>query len=174
MTLVTGTLLAEAHMTTDRGEAAMAAVSTELPDLDEHGRTGTWEIKDQGGEVTLISGVFLGMGTSWRPEHKGHRSDVSAPRGTHCSTCRWTEIRIFRGESGLYYVVNCGASDVPGERDLIKVTPVSTAFEVVENLTSADRQTRRATLTFPARRVLAQAASHDADLRDAYINSPVT
>lgn len=152
----------------------MPAVSTDLPDLEEHGRTGTWEFTDQGGDKTLISGIFLGMGTSWRPEHKGHGRAEFAPRGTHCSTCRWTEIRIFRGESGLFYVVNCGASDVPGERDLIKVTPVSTAFEVVENLTSTDRQTRRAQLTFPARRALAQAASHDSSLRDAYINSPVT
>lgn len=152
----------------------MPAVDTDLPGLEEHGRAGTWEITDQGGGKTLISGTFLGMGTSYRPEHKGHARGESAPRGTHCSTCRWTEIRLFRGESGLYYVVNCGASDVPGERDLIKAIPVSTAFEVVENLTSVDRHTRQATLTFPARRALAQAASHDAALRDAYINSPVT
>lgn len=151
----------------------MTAVSTDLPDLEDHGQQGTWEITDQNGEATLIVGVFLGLGTSYRDTHKGHPGQEFAPRGVHCSTCRWTEIRLFKGEA-LYYVVNCGASDVPGERDLIKVTPVSTAFELVENLTSLDRHSRRATLTFPARRALAQSAYHDADLRDAYINSPVT
>lgn len=151
----------------------MTAVEAELPGLEDHGRAGTWEITDQTGDVTLIAGTFLGMGTSWRPEHKGHPAGRPAPRGTHCSTCRWTEIRIFRGER-LYYVVKCGASDVPDERDLVRVTPVPTAFEVVENLTGTDRRSGRTSLTFPARRALAQSASHDAGLRDAYINSPVT
>lgn len=152
----------------------MTTVETELPEMEDHGRTGAWSIKDQAGDSTTITGMFLGMGTSYRDTHKGHPREEFAPRGVHCSTCRWTEIRLFRGQSGTYYVVNCGASDIPSERDLIRVTPVSTAFEVVENLTSTDRHSRRAVLTFPARRALAQAASHDADLRDAYINSPVT
>jgi hypothetical protein len=142
--------------------------------MEERGRSGVWSITDQQGEKTVITGTFLGMGTSYRPEHRGHLEAESAPRGTHCSTCRWTEIRIFRDKTGEFYLVNCGASDVPGERDLIKVTAVSTPFEVVENLTTVDRSTRRTTLTFPARRALAQAATHDGRLRDAYIHSPVT
>lgn len=149
-------------------------VHTELPDLEEHGRTGSWEINDQEGVQTVITGRFLGMGSSYRPNHKGHPAGSSAPRGVHCSTCRWTELRLFQGDSGTFYIVNCGASDVPGERDLVRVTAVSAPFEVVENLTTIDRNTRQPMLTFPARRALAVAASHSRLLRDAYINSPVT
>lgn len=152
----------------------MPTVSTDLPDLEEHGRHGAWEILAQDGATTMITGQFLGMGSSFRPQHKGHAPGESAPRGTHCSTCRWTELRIFLGGSGAFYVVNCGASDVPGERDLIKVTLVSTPFEVIEQLMTTDRTTHRSALTFPARRALAQAASHHGGLRDAYVNSPLT
>lgn len=149
-------------------------VDTELPDMEEHGRTGEWKFTDQEGETHAVSGMFLGLGSSYRDTHKGHPSTDWAPRGTHCSTCRWTEIRLFRSHSGAYCLVKCGASDVPGERDLIKVIRISTPFEVIENLTTTDRISRNPTLTFPARHALAQSASHDSSLRDAYINSPVT
>lgn len=152
----------------------MPTVETELPGKDRDGQHGVWELTDQHGAAHRIDGQFLGMGSSHRPDHKGHASGVSAPRGVHCSTCRWTEVRLFQDQDGTYLVVNCGASDVPGERDLIKVTRVRTPFEVVESLTALDRGSRRPSLTFPSRRALAQAASHSAGLRDAYVNSPVT
>lgn len=147
---------------------------TELPDLEDHGQRGSWLIQDQDGNRLTISGQFLGMGSSYRPQHKGHRSGDWAPRGVHCSTCRWTEVRLFKAAGGPFYIVNCGASEVPGERDLIRFTEVSAPFEVVENLTTVDKRTDLPALTMPARRALAQAASHDPGLRDAYINSPVT
>lgn len=152
----------------------MPTAETDLPDVDDHGQRGTWELTDQHGAKHLINGQFLGMGSSHRPDHKGHRPGETAPRGVHCSTCRWTEVRLFQSTDGTYFVVNCGASDVPGERDLIKVTPVRTPFEVVESLTALDHRSRRPSLTFPSRRALAQAASHSPALRDAYVNSPVT
>lgn len=147
---------------------------TKLPDREAHGLRSSWTIQDQDGQKITITGQFLGMGSSYRPQHKGHRSDGWAPQGVHCSTCRWTEVRLFRADGGPFYIINCGASDVPGERDLIRWTEVSAPFEVVENLTTTDRRTQLPTLTFPARHALAQAASHDEHLRDAYINSPVT
>lgn len=144
-----------------------------LPDPEDHGRDGDWTIIDQDGGETVIVGRFLGMGSSFRPQHKGHPTTDTAPRGVHCSTCRWTEIRIF-SDATDFYIVNCGVSDAAGERDLIRVTQASTAFELVETLTTRDRRTGQSVLTFPARRALAQAANHSARLRDAYINSPVT
>jgi len=147
---------------------------TDLPLAEEHGRSATWLITDRDGTVHTIAGVFLGMGTSYRPEHKGHPDTDWAPVRTHCSTCRWTELRIFRGADRTFYVVNCGASDVPGERDLVHVAEVATPFELVEVLTAVDRSTQNVSLPMPARRALAIAASHDADARDAYVNSPVT
>jgi hypothetical protein len=170
--VTTGTLCEE-HMTMERG-AIMPDVDEYLPESEDHGRRGVWLITDQNGKAHQIAGHFLGMGSSYRPEHKGHPGAEWAPRGTHCSTCRWTEIRIFRDDAGTLYTVNCGASEVPGERDLIRVNRVGTPFELVESLTTVDRVTRQPVLNFPARHALAQAASHDLGVRDAYVNSPVT
>lgn len=148
---------------------------TSLPDVEENGRSGEWAVTDQSGQAHVITGQFLGMGTSFRPVHKNHPTGLHAPKGVHCSTCRWTEIRIFRGYDGTLYIVRSGVSDVPGERDLVRVIRVSTPFELVENLTTTDRRAPSVlTLPFAARHALAQAASHDGPLRDAYINSPVT
>lgn len=146
----------------------------ELPDRDEHGDRATWIFKDRDGVEHVITGAFLGMGSTFRPEHKGHPGAEWAPQGVHCSTCRWTELRIFRDADTRLYVVKCGASDIPGERDLISVSAVDTPFELVESLTTVDRNTRRTVLPMPARRALAQASNHDSRVRDAYIHSPVT
>jgi hypothetical protein len=149
-------------------------VYDELPLEDEAGRSGIWNIVDRDGRLNTVDGMFLGMGSSHRPEHKGHPGEQYAPRGVHCSTCRWTEIRIFQDTSGRFCIVNCGASDVAGERDLVRVSSVATAFELAESLMTVDRRTRQKNLPMPARRALAQAASYNDALRDAYINSPVT
>lgn len=168
-----GTLLVE-HPTMDRGVMTMPIIREELPDAEEHGDSAEWHLRDRDGIKHIIDGRFLGMGSSHRPQHKNHPDAEWAPRRTHCSTCRWTELRLFQSQDGRFYFVNCGASDVPGERDLIRVSMVETPFELVESLTTTDRSTDRTVLPMPARRALAQAASHSAALRDAYINSPVT
>lgn len=155
-------------------ETMSTDIRDDLPFEDEHGESATWKIKDRDGNVHRIAGVFLGMGSTNRPEHKGHPDTEFAPRRVHCSTCRWTEIRLFQGTDSRLYAVHCGASDVPGERDLIRVSSVSTPFELVESLVTMDRTTQRNVLPMPARRALAQGASHSPSLRDAYINSPVT
>jgi hypothetical protein len=152
----------------------MPDVREDLPVPDEHGETAVWIIKDRDGDVHRVEGTFLGMGSSHRPYHKGHPDTEWAPRRVHCSTCRWTELRLFKARDGQLVVVNCGASDVPGERDLVRVSRVETPFELVESLTTTDRTTQQTVLPMPARRALAQAASHDPEVRDAYINSPVT
>lgn len=152
----------------------MSDIRHELPEADEHGMRADWVLTDRDGFEHRITGQFLGMGSSYRPDHKGHPATEWAPVRTHCSTCRWTEVRLFKSKDGGFCVVNCGASDVPDERDLIKVTVVEAPFELVEFLTTVDRRTHETVLPMPARRALAQAASHDRGLRDAYINSPVT
>lgn len=152
----------------------MPDIRHELPEPEDHGDKATWIFQDRDDKQHTITGCFLGMGTSYRPEHKGHRGEEWAPQGVHCSTCRWTEVRLFRSEDTRLYVVNCGASDLPEERDLIKVSSVATPFELVEFLTTTDRRTQRTVLPMPARRALAMAAMHDPQVRDAYINSPVT
>ena len=152
----------------------MPDIREELPAPDEQGDDAVWLIRDRDGDMHEVAGRFLGMGSSHRPFHKGHPGAEWAPRGVHCSTCRWTELRLFRTSEEQLVVVNCGASDVPTERDLIRVTFVDTGFELVESLTTEDRQAQKIVLPMPARRALAQAATHDREVRDAYINSPVT
>lgn len=152
----------------------MPIIRDDLPEAEEHGDEAVWVFPDRDGVEHRIDGMFLGMGSSHRPNHKGHPATQFAPRRVHCSTCRWTELRLFKGRDGMLYVVNCGASDVPGERDLIRVSAVRAPFELIESLTTTDRQTDRTVLPMPARRALAQAASHNDLIRDAYINSPVT
>lgn len=174
MTTAVGTLSGGEHLTMDRGAVIMSDVNSELPDALDHGMTADWAVVDRDGIRHEVSGTFLGIGSTHRPYHKNHPETEWAPKRVHCSTCRWTEIRLFRLDDGRFCVINCGASDVPGERDLIRVSYVDTAFEVVEFLTVTDRGTQNVSLPMPARRALAMSAGHDASVRDAYINSPVT
>jgi hypothetical protein len=175
MTSAVGTLSRGEQLTMDRGVVTMSAdVREELPIAEENGDEAVWIITDRDGVRHEINGMFLGMGSTHRPYHKGHPDTAWAPRGVHCSTCRWTELRIFRGLDRRLFVIRCGASDVPGERDLVTVAEVEAPFELVESLAVLDRDSRMPSLPMPARRALSQAASHDAGIRDAYINSPVT
>lgn len=174
MTTAVGTLPGREHLTMDRGVVTMTDPHTQLPEAEDHGTVAVWLVEDRDGRRHKVTGAFLGLGSSHRPYHKGHPGTEWAPKRVHCSTCRWTEIRLFRAEDGQFCVVNCGASDVPGERDLITVSYIATAFEVVEFLTVTDRTSQHVSLPMPARRALAMAAGHDAAVRDAYINSPVT
>lgn len=172
MSTAPGTLLRET-MTTDTG-AIMAEAETYLPDMEENGRRGVWEITAQDGSVTVITGLFLGMGSSHRPEHKNHPDTVYAPQGVHCSTCRWTETRLFQGRTGMYFIVRCGASEVDGEEDRVQVVQAPSPLEVIETMAVTDRVTRRPVLSPVARRALAQAAANSPALREAYLSSPVT
>ena len=116
MSAVLGTLLRKDQSTMDRGAVIMTDVRRELPEQDERGDSAVWEIRDRDGKLHTVSGAFLGIGSSHRPWHKGHPGEEWAPKRVHCSTCRWTEIRLFRLDDGTFLVVNSGMSDVPGER----------------------------------------------------------
>lgn len=151
---------------------------TPLPGLGEVGREGTWTIYDQHGNEITVTGELLGLGSSFRPRHQNHEGTEFAPQRTHCSTCRWTEIRIFAVDSEKdndrplpYLVVKRGASAVPGEQDFVEWEGLVTGDEVLEKLT-----TRRGTdtfLTMPASRAASQAASFDPGMRDAWQNRAV-
>jgi hypothetical protein len=151
---------------------------TPLPGLDSVGKEGTWTITDQHGQSVTITGAFLGLGSSYRPRHQNHPDAEFAPRRVHCSTCRWTEIRIFavdseEGNPGAlpYLVVKRGASAVPGEKDFIEWEGLITGDEVLEKLTT--RRGTDAFLTSPASRAASQAAAFDPGMRDAWQNRAV-
>ncbi|WP_030248242.1 hypothetical protein [Streptomyces sp. NRRL S-455] len=152
--------------------------STPLPGLDSVGKSGTWTIADQHGQTITITGELLGLGSSYRPRHQNHPDTEFAPPRTHCSTCRWTEIRIFavdseEGNPGPlpYLVVKRGASAIPGEKDFVEWEGLVTGDEVLEKLTT--RRGTDAFLTAPASRAASQAAAFDPGVRDAWQNRAV-
>src|SRR5690242_4602090 len=66
-----------------------------LPGRETVGKPGTWTITNEYGESVTINGELLGFASTQRPRHMNHPGTPYAPPRTHCSTCRWTEIRIF-------------------------------------------------------------------------------
>lgn len=151
---------------------------TPLPGLDAVGEAGKWTITDQFDNSVTFSGELLGLGSSFKPRHQNHPDTPFAPPRTHCSTCRWTEIRIFAvdSEEGRkralpYMVVKRGASVIPGETDFIEFERLVTGDEVLEKLTT--RRGSDAFLTAPASRAASQAAAFDPGVRDAWQNRAV-
>ena len=151
---------------------------TPLPDWKSVGKEGTWTITNQHGDKITITGALLGIGSSFRPRHQNHPGSEFAPPRTHCSTCRWTEIRIFavdeaEGEEaqGHYLIVKRGASVIPGEKDLIEWDWQITGHEVLNSLTT--RRGTDAFLTAPSSRALAQAAEFDPGVQDAWTKRAV-
>jgi hypothetical protein len=153
----------------------MHSSRTNLPAADQTGAHGQWDVVDRDGVLHEISGQFLGLGSTHRPHHKGHPDETFAPRRVHCSTCRWTEVYLFHDvERDSYAVAIMGASDVPDERDLIRVAFLESPLEVIEHLTVFDRSLKMSVIYPHARRALAQAADRDERMRWAYMSSPVT
>jgi hypothetical protein len=151
---------------------------TPLPGLESVGKAGTWTIQDQHGQSITITGELLGLGSSFRPRHQNHPDATFAPPRTHCSTCRWTEIRIFAVDSEVdnpaplpYLVVKSGVSVAPGEKNFTEWEGLVTGDEVLEKLTT--RRGRDAFLTMPASRAASQAASFDPGMREAWTQRAV-
>ena len=137
-------------------------------------------------ETLEFQGVIIGSASSEHDNHRGHPNTNWAPRRVKCSACRWLEVTIFLCRDGdpktddeltySYVVQTVGLSNVPGEVDFERLWKTSSAFEVVELLTVRRSQTNGTTETFiPPQhaRALAQAATLDEDIREAYVNRAV-
>lgn len=142
-----------------------------LPQNRDVGTSGEWTIPtDANGTQRTINGRFLGIGSSFQPEHGDHLGEFAVP-GERCHMCRWFESRIFRldGESdGGYLILNIGQTTVPGEKVRIRAETAQTGFEVLEILITR-RRGATPTLSIPAARVLSQAAGFDASIKEAYV-----
>jgi hypothetical protein len=139
-------------------------------------------------ETVEFHGHVLGNASSQQAGHRGHAGGW-APKRVKCSACRWLEVTIYlrlrRSDNPVsdddeptydYVVYTVGASNVPSEIDFIRLWQTTSAFEVVELLTVRRGQTDGSTETFiPPQhaRALAQAASVDDDIREAYVNRAV-
>jgi hypothetical protein len=148
----------------------------ELPGSRDAGVMSEWPLPvSDSGEILNVTGKFLGVGSSWRRSHSNHRGDF-ATSVERCRACRWFEARIFRfGEDadGDYLVYNVGQSVVPGETPRYTVKRVSTADEVLEQLTRRDGSTGAPSVSLPAEIVLSLAAKHDFGIHKAYVNHPL-
>jgi hypothetical protein len=148
-----------------------------LPGREAVGKPGTWKITNEYGESITVTGELLGLGSTYRPRHQNHPTTEYAPQRTHCSTCRWTEIRIFGTDPadgkalGQYLFLKRGASIVPEEKDFIEWEWLLTGHEVLEKLTT--RRGSDVFLTPTASRTLSQAAEYDAGVRDAWLTRTV-
>lgn len=148
-----------------------------LPTGDDVGRVDDWilPLDDAPTGVTEFRGRFLAFVSSRRLRHADHEGPF-ARAGERCSACRWFEPRIFRvdAEDGGGYVVHyVGGTIVPDEVMRCRADRVLTAFEVVEALTTR-RGAQEPFLTIPAAKVLAQGATYDDDLNEAYVNRAVS
>lgn len=148
----------------------------EPPGLADVGKHGDWRLplRHTTDDTELFYGQFLGFGSSHRETHINHEGTEFAPRGTPCSGCRWFESRIFRGaDTGQYLLYTIGESIVDDEEPRYRANWVISPYEVIDLLTTfrpaeqAGGQ-RQQSLSYAARRALAQAANFDEKMRDAY------
>lgn len=150
-----------------------------------------FELRGRDGDEVRFTGQLLGFGTSRRDNHN-HYPRRFAAKGEKCSACRWLEVYLYRRyadeEVDLaatpptlakitpvptdYVVHTVGATDVPGEHRLSRISFTTSAFEVLELLT-VRRPGDEPFVAAQASRALAQAASLDRGIRDAYINRAV-
>lgn len=119
-----------------------------------------------------FAGVLLAEGSSEGAAHRDHPDTPTAPKGVKCSKCRWLEVEIYKRldtDPHEYVVITRGPSRCEGEQNYAKIEFTESAFAVAELLTV--RKTRGTMNTFmPPQHALAiaQAASHDAALREVY------
>lgn len=116
-----------------------------------------------------VPGELLGLANSSRLEHN-HATDYVRP-GDRCSTCRYTEVRLFR-DATHYILVTLGMTIVPGETIIHRIRRLTSPFEVLEVLT-VRKPGREPFLPKSAALTLAQAADLDEGISEAYINRAV-
>jgi hypothetical protein len=161
-------------MTTKTG--LMTEIMKTPPDPWDVGRTGTWELQVSDGEPVLIKGTFLGMSSSRRPTHENHDGHPYGVDGCwttpnqRCSACRWFEPRIFVSDEEPHFfgIYKIGRTIVPGETDRLSYVKAGSAFELIESM--AIRRGGKLVLPIPSRRVIAQAAGYDQEIRIAYLD----
>lgn len=140
-----------------------------LPDRDEGGVHGTWQVTDRNGTTASFAADFLGFGTSFRPSHN-HIFPPHAPRRAHCSTCRWSETWIFQeGDDdprGRYIVISYGRSAVPEEVTFVTFGYAADIRELFEVLTL--QPSGKHVVTPPVSRALEMASAYSDAIDEVY------
>jgi hypothetical protein len=116
-----------------------------------------------------VPGTLLGLANSSRLEH--NHATPFVRKGDRCSTCRYTEVRLFR-DGDHYVLVTLGMTVIPGETIIHRIRRLTSPFEVLEVLT-VRKPGREPFLSKSAALALAQAADVDGGIADAYVNRAV-
>jgi hypothetical protein len=111
-----------------------------------------YELQTREGDVVRVAAQLLGHGSSYFE-----------------GKTRWFEVFIYRTRDGRYLVHRLGQTSEPGETVRFQLERTSSAFEVVELLTSRTHS-NEVHIPRPSVRAIAQAAAFDDKIRDAYIN----
>lgn len=140
-----------------------------LPDENEGGVHGTWKVTDRNGTTAEFAADFLGFGSSFRPSHN-HIFPPHAPRGAHCSTCRWSETWIFQegrnDPRGRFVAISYGRSAVPGEVTFVTFGYADSVPELIKVLTL--QPNGRYAVTPPVSRALEMASAYSDEIDHAY------
>lgn len=122
-----------------------------------------------------VDGKLIGSADSSRTHHNHPGEfvgeDPTTGRRGHCSTCRFTEVRIFKTDMG-YAVATMGHTIVPGEVTFSHLRYMKSPHEVIETLTTRNPG-KEPYLSRSAARALAQAANEDQALENAYVDRAV-
>lgn len=132
--------------------------------------TMSFDLPTPDGPIT-VKGRLLGFASSQRDQHS--HDDEFVAKGGRCSACRWFEVRIIAltDDDDGWLVHTTGKTTLPDEREYCRAIFTESAFEVIEALTV--RKTGTPSLPGPSARAVSQAAQHDEDIRDAYVNRAV-
>jgi hypothetical protein len=162
----------------------LSEIDVEVPDPTRVGDRAPWALpldNEEDGPVIELAGRFIGFGTSQRAEHVGHPGEPYVGRRSEtgekvsCAACRWFETRLFLVDDdprGRYLLFNVGETVIPGEQPLYSAHWAKSPYEIIDLLTTIRTNIatneRKTFLRVPARRLLAQAAYYDVEMRDAY------
>lgn len=130
-----------------------------------------FELAGRSEQPFIFEGKLLGHGSSRADTHT-HHPQRSAEKRERCSACRWFSADIYVTDQGRYVVHTIGDSSVYGEKRFSRVSETSSALEIVELLT-VRRPNEKPFMTSQSARALAQAASVDDDIYEAYVNRAV-
>jgi hypothetical protein len=123
-----------------------------------------WTVHGFDGSLEF-EGSLLAAASSRRQNHSSHNEEF-APPGLRCSACRWFEVRIFRTCDDEYVVEMTGQTLVPRETVRHRAEITRSPRWVVEMLTQSENNRRF--IPMVSKRVLAEAATRDTSLEDAY------
>jgi len=143
----------------------------------------TIDVEDDGKSMIttmVVRARLLGFSASHVPRHKDHEGEW-APRRFQCPACRWIDVALYevhkddpyrRTNPGARYIAHTvGRSDIPGERDFIRVMPATNATMAIEALNTPQHGSVH--LTVPARTALSQASGYDEQIAKAFSNRRV-